>query len=144
MENRSQLTEELKKIEDSIAELEKRRYDIMVTLALPNYPPHARWILKNGAKAFCEAVCVKMGIDYNTQFHASNRRSGAINARRLCYVILERDCKFTLAKIAKETGRSNHTTIIHSLGVHEDMMHTDKFYKVEFINFEKWVKETFV
>lgn len=74
-----------------------------------------------------DSVSQKMGVDKENLFSGS-RRQDVLTARRMVAVLCREYTMATYKEISKLVGRRDHSTIINSVRVHDDLMHTDKRY----------------
>lgn len=62
-----------------------------------------------------------------------DRRRATVKARQIAIYIARTRTPLTLQKIGDYFGGRNHSTIMNSIGVVEDLMFTDKEYKAKVI-----------
>ena len=81
------------------------------------------------AQTIANIIQSQLGVDV----FEKTRCAEVIDCKRMLLVIL-RGTGMTLTKIAKQTGYSDHSSVIHQLWRHDDFMTTDREYKK---NYEK-------
>lgn len=77
-----------------------------------------------------------------------SRKRELVEARQMCYSILKSNTRMSLVDIGLIFGGKDHTSIIHGLQTHNDLLKTDKKYKesynkslYNFINYERLQQE---
>jgi hypothetical protein len=78
--------------------------------------------------AIVETIAHKMGIERKDIFEGSRRR-GIIEARRMAMALCRTYTKCTLQQIAYYFGKLDHTTVIHNVARHDEILSCEKAYR---------------
>ena len=71
---------------------------------------------------------------------SKTRKREIVQARQISMYFAKRLTKFSLAKIALETGKKDHATCLHGIKTVNNLMDSDKHFRLQILEIEKQLK----